>query len=151
MYGLAWIITLVTIGSLIGFFTKPSSNTWYLGLNQSSLTPASYIFGIVWPFLYATIAIFGWALWTQKQYNNTRLIKVLYCLQLLLNWSWPFLFFTYSALALSVICIIFLDITVGLIIYLQSKNEKIYSLLLTPYMGWLLFATYLNSYIWYYN
>ncbi len=145
-----WVVGLIVIGALIGNLTKNDINAWYVALNKSPLTPADYIFGIVWSILYAIIGISGWFIWQNKS-KLVRSVKKLYIAQLFLNWSWTPLFFTYHLTGTAFFCILLLVLLVGIIIFKTYKMLRIVSLLLVPYLLWLLFAAYLNFYIWHYN
>ena len=84
-------------------------------------------------------------------YSFNRTIKVLYAMQLALNLSWPATFFKYKLVGWSLASLIVMDFAVAGIIYLARGNLNIVALLMTPYLAWLLFATYLTWYIWSYN
>lgn len=146
-----WIASLILIGSSIGLLTKSSVDTWYITLNRSPLTPPNYLFGIAWSILYGMIATSGWLIWRSKPFASLHLIKILYVLQLLLNWSWTPLFFTYHLTGLALICLSLIIILVALLIMKSYKEINIAALLLIPYLLWLLFAAHLNFYIWQYN
>ncbi len=148
---LVWITALILIGSIIGSLTKNSVDSWYITLNRSPLTPPNYLFGIVWSILYAMIATAGWILWHTSSFKELKLIKALYCIQLILNWSWTPLFFSYHLTGFALTCIFLIISTVALVILKTYKSIKIIALLLTPYLLWLLFAAHLNFYIWQYN
>lgn len=148
---LVWIAALILIGSSIGFLIKPEINTWYSTLNRSYLTPPNYVFPIAWTILYATIAMCGWIIWRTPSFSHLKLIKILYVMQLILNWSWTPLFFGYHLTSFSLIGLVLMDITVSMIIYLAYSKMRSVSLLMIPYLLWILFATHLNFYIWQYN
>ena len=93
------------------------------------------------------IAINGWAIWKEKT-QELKLVKQLYIIQLLLNWSWTPIFFTYHLKGLALICIFLMIPIVAFIIFKTYKTLKMVALLLTPYLLWLSFAAYLNLYIW---
>ncbi|MCX5924844.1 MAG: tryptophan-rich sensory protein [Candidatus Dependentiae bacterium] len=145
------IISLITIGSVIGTFSQNSIDTWYTTLHRSPLTPPNYIFGIAWTLLYAMIATSGWLIWQSKSFSTLHLIKMLYMLQLCLNWAWMPLFFTYHKTGTALICLLLLIFLVSLLIVTMYKKINTASLLLIPYLAWLLFAAHLNFYIWCYN
>lgn len=148
---LIWIIAILFIGTSIGAFTKTEINTWYTLLNRSALTPANYIFPIAWTILYVMIASSGWLIWRSPHFSNLNWIKGLYIFQLLLNWSWTPLFFIGHFIGLSFAVLLIIDIMVALIIYLTSPRMKTVSMMMLPYFLWLLFATYLNFYIFQHN
>lgn len=151
IYLVIWIFALVTIGGAIGSLTKPEINTWYSTLNRSTLTPANYVFLVAWTILYALIATCGWLIWRNAPFPKLNVIKILYISQMILNWSWTPLFFHYHLTGFSLIVLSAIDILVSMIIWLAYPKIKMVSLLMTPYLLWVLFASYLNFYIWWYN
>lgn len=146
-----WIVALQLIAISIGFFNKTEMSNWYIFLNRSTLTPPSYIFPIAWTFLYTLISICGWIIWQVYSSVQLKFLKYLYVVQLLLNWIWTPLFFYYHFISLSFFVLILMNILIGTIIYFAYKPVKIVSILMIPYLLWLMFAGYLNGYIWYYN
>ncbi|MCP5369225.1 MAG: tryptophan-rich sensory protein [Rickettsiaceae bacterium] len=148
---ITWVVILVLIGSIIGSLTKTEVNTWYSTLSRSPFTPPNYVFPIAWTILYIIIAICGFIIWRQQSSRTLKIIKNLYMLQLILNWSWTPLFFYYHLIGFSLISLAVMDIIVVTIIFFSYNNIRSVSLLMIPYLLWLLFATYLNFYIWQYN
>ena len=146
-----WIVALIAIGGVIGSLTKPEISTWYSALNRSTLTPPNYVFPVAWTILYGIIGACGWFIWRPQAFPKLSIIKTLYVAQLILNWSWTPLFFHYHLTGLSLIVLIAMDILVGTIIWLAYQKMRAVSLLLFPYLSWILFASYLNFYIWQYN
>lgn len=146
-----WIPTLILIGSIIGSLTKPEISTWYITLNRAPLTPPNYVFPVAWTILYGAIGTCGWVIWSTKSFSNLKLIKSLYLIQLILNWSWTPLFFYYHLTGFSLLVLVAMDILVGMIIYLAYPKIRSVSLLMIPYLLWIVFASYLNFYIWQYN
>ena len=146
-----WILTLMLIGSVIGSLTESSVDTWYKTLTRSPMTPPNYVFGIAWSILYAMIAVSGWLIWEAKPCTDIKLIKRVYILQLILNWIWTPLFFIYHLTGISLFCLTIIIILVIVLIFKGYQNLSTISLLLIPYLLWLLFASYLNFYIWQHN
>ncbi len=147
---LIWIVALVFIGALIGNITQPGVDVWYSTLHRSPLTPANYVFGIVWTILYIMLAISGWAIWSST-YSNLALIKIAYILQLILNWSWAPLFFLYHQPGIALLCIGVIVALTLVIIFKTYHTLPLVSYLFMPYFVWVSFALYLNFYIWLYN
>lgn len=145
-----WIAALIAIGSMIGLLTKPAISTWYSTLIRSPLTPPNNVFPIAWTILYTLIGFCGWRIWSSASFSRLRVIKVLYIIQLVLNWSWTPLFFHYHLTGFSLLVLIAMDTVVGMLIYLAYAIKPV-SLLMFFYLCWILFATYLNFYIWQYN
>jgi len=135
------VILTSVIGSLANVYIN--SDDWYTGLIKSSLNPPSFVFGIVWPILYALMAIIA--------YKLAHKIAPIFIMQLVLNaaWSWIFFYFHAPFIAL-------LDI--GLLIYLNQrilmiikKESSALYLLYLPYVLWLSFAAFLNASIVFLN
>ncbi len=146
-----WIVALTAIGGGIGSLTKPEISTWYSTLNRSSLTPPNYVFPVAWTILYGIIGACGWCIWRKSQFPRLSVIKTLYVTQLILNWSWTPLFFHYHLTGLSLVVLVAMDIMVGTLICIAYRKMKAVSLLMIPYLSWILFASYLNFYIWQHN
>ena len=146
-----WIVALIAIGGVVGSFTKPEISTWYSALNRSTLTPPNYVFPVAWTILYGIIGACGWLIWRPQAFTKLSVIKTLYVTQLILNWSWTPLFFHYHLTGLSLVVLVAMDILVCILIWLACRKIKAVSLLMIPYLSWILFATYLNFYIWWYN
>lgn len=146
-----WVGLMIAIGWIIGSITKPEISAWYATLNRSSLTPPNYVFPITWTILYTIIGICGWLIWLQPSGNQLKTIKLLYITQLIFNWIWSPLFFSYHLTGLSLLVVSLMDILVGTLIWLAYPKIRSVSLLMIPYLLWILFASYLNFYIWWYN
>ena len=151
LFLIMWIVGLISIGGLIGSLTKPEISSWYSTLNRSTMTPPNYIFPIVWTILYGTIGACGWLIWGASAFPKLSIIKILYMAQIILNWSWTPLFFHYHLTGVSLLDLFGMDVLVVAIIWLAYKKMRSVSFLMTPYLLWILFATYLNFYIWHYN
>ena len=110
-------------------------NSWYQSIEKSSLTPASYVFKIVWPILYLLMGVVS--------YYKSSKIYYLYIFQLLLNGSWSWLFF-YFNLPLIALIDIYLLIVINCLIQQKLITNKVLFLIYLPYLLWILYASYLN-------
>ena len=130
------LITLI-VGSLASSGT--AADSWYQDLVKSNLNPPGYVFGIVWPILYLLMGITVW--------RNFFTIKNIFYIQLFFNAIWSWLFFSFHLPLISLIDIwllIFINIK---ILFMVSKEDRLAAFLYTPYVVWLLFASYLNLFI----
>ena len=135
------VIACSVIGSLANIFI--SSDSWYVDLVKSPLNPPSYIFGIVWPILYALMAFVS--------FKSADKIWKLFIPQLILNaaWSWMFFFMHAPLLALiNITILIFLNQKILVILKIESK---LLFWLYLPYVLWLSFAAFLNASIVFLN
>lgn len=110
-------------------------NSWYQSIEKSSLTPASYVFKIVWPILYLLMGVVS--------YYKSSKIYYLYIFQLLLNGSWSWLFF-YFNLPLIALIDIYLLIVINCLIQQKLITNKVLFFIYLPYLLWILYASYLN-------
>ena len=135
-YILPFLVILTSvIGSLANIYI--SSDTWYEELIKSPLNPPSYVFGIVWPILYAIMAFVS--------FKMAEKISTLFILQLLANaaWSWIFFYFHAPLIALiDISVLIYLNLKIISVIKVESS---ILFYIYLPYLIWLSFAAFLNA------
>mgnify|MGYP001378171472 FL=1 len=135
-YILPFLVILTSvIGSLANIYI--SSDTWYEELIKSPLNPPSYVFGIVWPILYAIMAFVS--------FKMAEKISTLFILQLLANaaWSWIFFYFHAPLIALvDISVLIYLNFKIISVIKVESS---ILFYMYLPYLIWLSFAAFLNA------
>ena len=116
----------------------------YKKLQKSSLTPPGYVFGIAWTILYIILAIY-FILGINLKGSNKAMAY--FVAQMLLNVSWTYVFFGKNQRGLALTMIILMIILSLLSMKEMLNVNKYVAYLLIPYIGWLCFATYLNSYI----
>jgi translocator protein len=117
---------------------------WYKKLNKSKLTPPGYVFGIVWTILYILLTIYFVLGLTQK---GSERALIYFGAQMILNFSWTYVFFTEQKLLLSFFMILaIIALTIKSMMEMHVINPKIVYLLV-PYVAWLCLAGYLNLYI----
>ena len=135
------LVLLIPLTLIVGSFASANTGTdlWYQGLIKSDLNPPGYVFGIVWPILYLLIGITAW--------RTFEIIKNPFYIQLFLNAIWSWLFFTFHLPLISLIDIWLLIYINIKIVFKVLKIDKLAGLLYTPYILWLLFASYLNLFI----
>ena len=128
-----------------------ANSKWYQSLKKSPLTPPNWVFPIAWTTLYLFIIASG-VLFLMTTGTSVRSIGFLYyCVTWILNLSWTPIFFTYTRPDISFIIILVMVAFIALTIREFYPVNRIASYLLIPYLGWVLFATYLNGYIVYMN
>ena len=121
---------------------------WYMNLNQAPWTPPGWVFGVAWTTIMICFSVYMAYLF--MEISNINLI-LLYLTQLGLNISWNYIFFNQHAIGLGLFCIMALTIIVTLFLINYRKLLQFKSLLIVPYFLWLLIATSLNAYIYFYN
>lgn len=148
---LACIVLCLAIGGVSGFATIDGLKSWYPNLIKPSFNPPNYLFGPVWSSLYALMGL-GLYLILQSEKNENRSVALkVFFLQLTLNFSWSFLFFTFHWLGLSFIEIIAIWSCIIWMIVSFWRCNKIAALSQIPYLLWVSFASVLNGSIWFLN
>ena len=124
---------------------------WYNSLKKSSLTPPSWIFGVVWSILYLTMSVAAIRVWNSNKCKETiRLICLpisIFIVHLIFNFSWTYIFFTMKRPDLALLDIVIMTSLVSSLTYTFWKHDIIAGWLMIPYLIWSLFATYLNMVI----
>ena len=135
------VIACSVIGSLANIFIN--SDTWYVDLVKSPLNPPSFVFGIVWPILYALMAFVA--------FKSAERIWKLFIPQLILNAAWSWIFFYMHAPLLALINISILILLNQKILVILINESRVLFWLYLPYVLWLTFAAFLNASIVFLN
>ena len=131
-----------------------ASSAWYKSLNQSPLTPPSWVFPIAWTILYALIIASGIVFLSATNTISAGVRSVgffYYCAAWVLNLSWSQIFFRFQRPDLSFVIILAMLAFIALNIRAFYPVSRLAAYLLVPYMLWVSFATYLNGYILFMN
>ena len=139
-----FIVGIELIGGLSGLLAGDIKGI-YNNLKLPPLAPPDYLFGIVWPVLYALIVISAYLIFYKLKTRRSEGQNALFYfgIQLILNFIWSIIFFK-GYFWLGVIIILLLDFIVYLCIIKFSKINKWSAFLLIPYFIWIIFATYLS-------
>lgn len=136
-----WIILPNLLSLLVSSIAGETGGDWYKSLNRSPLTPPGWVFGVVWPILYTMI---GYVL-ANLDVSNTS--KYWLYANLILNYLWIIVFNRVRNYKYSFLIILGMIMTlVGF--YITNMSQENLSLVLIPYFIWLIFASFLNYYIW---
>ncbi|KAF3392718.1 hypothetical protein F1880_008780 [Penicillium rolfsii] len=153
------IATPIAAGMTSAFLTS-GSNTQetYRQLRQPPFSPPGWIFGPAWTVLYGLMGYASHHATTVASqsllpaaHEANRTAQTLYTTQLALNFLWTPLFFGLGRPA-SALCDMFL--LVGNVAALMANwwnGDRTAFWLMTPYLGWLGYATYLNAGVGYLN
>ena len=122
--------------------------TWYDNLEKSPYTPPPIVFRVVWPILYVLLAMSFSRVESRGASNANRLG---FLMQLVFNFAWPLLFFTFQSMCVSIgVVILMIATAIPTSIHLYFV-DRLAALLWLPYIMWLIFAWYLNVYICFKN
>src|SRR5262245_6209795 len=84
------------VAALGGLVSAGDDDPWYATINKAPGTPPGWLFGVVWPTLYALMAIGACMVWRRAgSWRQADRALSIFFLQLLPNLAWTFLFFRY--------------------------------------------------------
>ena len=136
-----------------GAATARGVTGWYPTLLRPPLTPPGWVFAPVWTTLYVLIGVAAWLVWRRVAVGMEAKRAALraWGWQLLLNAAWAPAFFAGHSTAAGLVVIVPL---LGAILFTMRRFHRLCPAacwLLTPYAGWVAFATYLNLGFWWLN
>ena len=135
------VFPLVFLALVLGGLASSNTSTdvWYQALNKSELNPPGYVFGIVWPILYILMSVSAY-----RTFTDTGRV---FFIQLVFNTAWSWMFFSFHmplVALLNIWLLIYLNASLTLKMF---KIDRLSAILYSPYVLWLLFASYLNLFI----
>ena len=135
------IFPLVFLALVLGGLasSNTSSDVWYQSLNKSDLNPPGFVFGIVWPILYIFMSISAYRTFTET--------SRIFFIQLVFNTAWSWMFFAFHMPFLALLNIWMLIYWNTSLTFKMIKIDKLSAILYSPYVIWLIFASYLNLFI----
>lgn len=148
VYYLLPILLCLGVGFAGSLFQARSMIEWYPLLDKSILTPPGIAFPIAWSVIYICMGI---SLGRLIHHSRDRMLFWIWGIQLVLNLLWSLFFFTFRYPLLGLVDILLLDVLVFIYTTSAYRRDKAAAWLFVPYFLWLLFATYLNGYIYLYN
>lgn len=138
-------------GGVVGYLNMNSFGI-YEKLDKPIFAPPSIVFIVVWAVLYLLMGFASYRIYMLRdQGKDVGTSLFFYITQLLLNYLWPFIFFTFRLYGLAFIELVILTIFVIITFIKFIKLDKIAGILFVPYILWVIFAGILNYYIWYKN
>ena len=138
------ILLAFAVGALGSYIQGEALREWYPTLVKSPATPPAVVFPIAWSVLYLLIGISAGTMLVKGDMSVLRL----WLLQLLLNFLWSVCFFALRSPLMGLLVILALDVAVFAYIVYAASRRAAAAWLFVPYMLWLIFATYLNGYIY---
>lgn len=143
-WALVLVPLIVLVGSLAGALSGSGDTAWYQALEKPSFQPPPYLFGIVWPILYALMAL---ALVAVIQARGSRLRGIAiaaFVIQLIVNLLWSPIFFGMHQVSFALLWIgLMFVLAVGTTV-IFGRIRRIAAWLMVPYLAWISFAALLN-------
>ncbi len=143
---IAAVIAIELAGGLSGWLANSGyGNAWFDGLVKPGFMPPGWVFGVVWPILYAMLGIALAMVLAEPPSDRRRTALILFFVQLALNFAWSPIFFAGHDIALAKMVIFvmaaFAAGAAGQFVRLRTAA----GLLLVPYLAWLVFAATLTA------
>lgn len=145
------VLIAMAVGGLSGLLSMSGMEAYSTSVMKPALTPPAWLFGVVWPILYALMGISAAKIWLSADSAAKSRGLNLYIAQLIVNFFWSLIFFNAQAYGFAFVWLLLLLMLVLLMIIQFYKVDKKAALLQIPYLVWLTFAAYLNLGVWMLN
>jgi len=146
---LRWALVTVPLIVLLGVASGQLSgsgyeNGWFSALQKPELMPPGWMFGLAWTILYVLIGLALAIILGARGARGRGLALGLFAVQMILNLAWSPTFFAAHQVnaALIVIVLMFVAALATMIRFTMIRRSA--GLLMLPYLGWLIFAGFLN-------
>lgn len=145
-------LPVVAVGVAGSLVTSPNIPSWYAGLEKPGFTPPNWAFPVAWTLLYALMAYSLWRILSLPKDSPGRSGAVTaFFVQLALNCLWSFAFFGAHSPIAGLVVILALIVAILATMRAFWPLDRTATLLLAPYLTWVLFATALNGAVWQLN
>jgi len=143
------VLAPVAGGALAGWLANKNTQSAYAKLEKPKFSPPPALFPIVWTGLYAKMGLARYrvAEKADQTYAESAALPI-YNVQLGLNLLWSFLFFKYELRGTALVEIMIMLGAILMTMYAFYEEDRLAGLMLTPYLGWVGFASVLNYSIW---
>ncbi len=139
------VINFAALGIGGWLMARGPVSEWYLALDKAPWTPPGWMFGTAWTLIMITFSLFMAYAWGAVSDRNVLLAA--FIIQLALNIGWNPVFFRYHHTAWGLLIILALTLLVAYFFFNYLHLLKWKSLLVLPYLLWLLVASSLNAFI----
>jgi tryptophan-rich sensory protein len=140
------VIVIELLGGASGWLSNSGyGNDWFDTLVKPSFMPPGFLFGIVWPILYALLGIALAMILAEPPSARRTMALTLFAIQMLLNFAWSPIFFGAHDIALGKIVIFAMAVLAAAAAGQFLRIRRAAGLLMVPYLAWLIFAATLNA------
>ncbi len=115
----------LVVGAVSGYATSSNIASWYAYLNKPSFNPPNYLFGPVWTVLYLLMGVSLYLIWISPEGKQKTKALMVFTFQLLLNFAWSFIFFSFHETGLALVEIIVLWMSIVLMIVLFFRINRV--------------------------
>lgn len=143
-----WIVLSEAVGAISAWISADSMRAYTDMIIRPPLAPPGWVFGVVWPILYALMGIGAARIWLAEPSRERSRALNLFIAQLVVNFFWSPIFFNACAYGFALVWLLILWVLVAWMIVSFYQVDPLAGLLQIPYLLWLTFAAYLNWGIW---
>jgi tryptophan-rich sensory protein len=140
------IVAIELLGGLSGWIANSGyGNGWFDALAKPAFMPPGWLFGLVWPILYAMLGLALGLVWAEPASDRRRTALILFFVQLALNFAWSPIFFAGHDIVLAMVVIFAMAAIAAAAAGQFARLRLAAGLLLVPYLAWLVFAAVLTA------
>lgn len=145
-YALVTVPAIVLLGSFSGWLSNSGfGNSWFDSLQKPFFMPPGWVFGVVWPVLYAMLGISLAMIFASPDSEGRKRGLILFFVQLALNIAWSPLFFAAHAIRIALVDIFLMAAIAAMAARQFWQIRWVAGALMLPYLAWLCFAAALNA------
>ena len=144
-WALVTVPLILLLGTASGLLSDSGNgNAWYAALAKPSILPPPIAFPVAWTILYILLGLALAYVLQARGARGRRPAIAMFALQFVLNLAWSPVFFGAHKIvpALGLIGAIFVSAAIAAL--LIARIRPIAAVLMLPYLGWLIFAGFLN-------
>ncbi len=148
-FGLGGFLLLCFVVAVLGAAaTTPEIAGWYRTIAKPRWNPPDAVFGPVWTVRYVMMAIAAWWVWRPAGFRGAAGPLTLFFFQLALYGllSWSFFAWHRGGWAFAEIAVLWVVLAATTLAFFAQS--RVAGWLMTPYLAWVSFASYLNFAIW---
>lgn len=120
-------------------------------LRSPAAQPPGWVFSVVWTLLYLLLALAMARVWQRSTGRKRRDAAAVWGVLLGIQFLWTLVFFALQARFFALLCFVPLLLCAVLTAAVFGREDRTAAWMLTPYLGWLVFAWYLNLEVWLLN
>ena len=140
------VVGIELVGGLSGWASNSGyGNPWFDALQKPSFMPPGWLFGVVWPILYALLGIALAMILAEPSSPRRGTALALFFVQLVLNFAWSPIFFAAHDIRFAKVLIFLMAAVAAAAGGQFTRLRPVAGLLMLPYILWLVFAATLNG------
>lgn len=143
--GFAAAVTVAAMGGALFTPRKGRVKEWYDALDKPPFNPPKWVFPVAWTTLYPMIAWSGYRVWQRPGSPERSRALGLWAAQMALNGAWTPAFFGTEKPEAGLADISLLLPSIAAYALQARKVDRAAAKLMVPYLGWVTFATILNT------